>query len=437
MRILFDQSVHDHKNLGNNSLLEVARDRFKEFWPHASFNVLSIAPNFCKIYLDDVQPVDPVTFSAYREKFDRFYRYIPNSAWRLVYEVREVLRQSGESEKATPQLTNEISTTGEHHEPAPPSEIALMASERYQEIAQYDLYAPTGGGYLCDSDKRFLFALFDRLEAAHTWGVRTVMVGQGIGPLDDPDLRRRASEVLPNLDYLLIREEKLTRPLLKSLGVPPEKVLMTGDDAIEPAYLARKDKVGQGIGLSLRVAAYTAFNRSHIDAIRPAVIGAAEKYGATLVSAPIDANDADKEYIAELSKGYKLIASWRKFERIPSLIDRISLCRIMITGTFHGAVFALSQGIPVIGLANSIEYQNKLSGLAAEFGSEGCKILKLEDEHLEEHLARAIDFAWSAAERLRPQLLQNAKRQIELGRTAYRKIFSLVESKIEAEKSAS
>jgi len=440
MRILFDQSVHDHKNLGNNSLLEVARDRFKDFWPHASFDILSIAPNFCKIYLDDVQPVDPVTFSPYRGKFDQVYQHIPNSIWRLVFEAREMLHQSRGWKYATPQinqeLTNGISTTGELHEPAPSTEIALMASEGYQEIAQYDLYTPTGGGYLCDSDKRFLFALFDRLEAAQAQGVRTVMVGQGIGPLNDPDLRRRASEVLPNLDFLLVREEKLTRPLLTSLGVPPEKVLMTGDDAIEPAYLARKDKIGQAIGLSLRVAAYTAFNQSHIDAIRPAVIGAAKKYGATLVSAPIDANDADKEYVAELAKGYELIASWRKFERIPSLIDRISQCRIMITGTFHGAVFALSQGIPVIGLANSIEYQNKLSGLAAEFGTEGCQILKLEDEHLEEHLAQAIDLAWNAAERLRPQLLQNAARQIELGHTAYQKIYSLVESKIETEKSA-
>jgi colanic acid/amylovoran biosynthesis protein len=256
------------------------------------------------------------------------------------------------------------------------------------------------------------------------------MVGQGIGPLEDQELRKRASEVLPQLDYLLTREENLTRPLLDSLGIPQEKVLMTGDDAIEPAYLARKDRLGTGIGLSLRVASYTDFNRRHIDAIRPAIFAAAEKYHAELVSAPIDSNDADKEYVAELMQGYgRKSSNWRKFESPSTVIERISGCRIMITGTFHGAVFAISQGIPVIGLANSIEYRNKLSGLAAEFGSEGCQILMLKDEKLEENLIGAIDFAWMSAEKLRPQLLEQAKRQIELGYDAYRKIFALVESR--------
>jgi colanic acid/amylovoran biosynthesis protein len=260
--------------------------------------------------------------------------------------------------------------------------------------------------------------------------VLTVMVGQGIGPLEDAELRKRAGEVLPKLDYLLIREEKLTRPLLDSLGVPPEKVLMTGDDAIEPAYRARKEGLGNGIGLSLRVAAYTDFNRAHIHAIRPVILAAAEKYKAELISAPIDSNDADKEYVAELMQGYgRTSSSWRKFESTSSVIRRISRCRIMITGTFHGAVFAISQGIPVIGLANSVEYRNKISGLAAEFGAEGCQVLMLKDENLEENLRKAIEFAWSSAERLRPQLLEAAQRQIEMGHDAYQKIFSLVEAR--------
>jgi colanic acid/amylovoran biosynthesis protein len=129
-------------------------------------------------------------------------------------------------------------------------------------------------------------------------------------------------------------------------------------------------------------------------------------------------------------RGYRRTSSsWRKFESTSAVIERISRCRIMITGTFHGAVFAISQGIPVIGLANSIEYRNKLSGLATEFGAEGCQILMLKDENLEDKLLKAIDFVWSSAERLRPQLLEAAKRQIEMGHDAYQKIFSLMGSK--------
>ena len=429
MRILFDQSVHDHRNSGNNALLEVTRTRFRMFWAQARFDVLSISPYFCQVYLDDVNPVAPENFSERQGRLTAIFKLIPKPIWRLVFELREQLKR-----EKTGELTSTVKDGGPDQAnvnlEAEVGESGVGAADLYPAMGQYDLYVPTGGGYLCDSDKRFLFALFDRLEAAHAKGVLTVMVGQGIGPLEDLELRKRASEVLPKLDYLLTREEKLTRPLLDSLGVPAEKVLMTGDDAIEPAYLARKEKIGTGIGLSLRVAAYTDFHRGHINAIRPAIFAAAAKYKATLVSAPIDANDADKEFVAELMHGYhRIFSNWRKFESTAAIIDRISHCRIMITGTFHGAVFALSQGIPVIGLANSIEYRNKLSGLATEFGAEGCQILMLKDESLDENLRKAIDFTWSSAERLRPQLLEAARRQVELGHAAYRKIYSLVESR--------
>jgi len=283
---------------------------------------------------------------------------------------------------------------------------------------------------MCDSDKRFLLPLFDKLEAAHAKGVLTVMVGQGIGPMEDPELIKRASQVLPKLDYLLIREEKLTRPLLSSLGVPAEKILMTGDDAIELAYKVRKNKMGNGIGLSLRVAAYTDFNQKHIDRIRPVIFNAAGKYNAELIAAPIDVNDLDKEYTEKLMEGYgKTSSSWKKFESISEVIDRIGRCRIMITGTFHGAVFALSQGIPVIGLANSIEYKNKLSGLTTEFGEDGCQIIDLKAENFQASLLEAIELAWLSAEQLKPRLLDEAKRQIALGYDAYRKIQSLVDAR--------
>lgn len=431
MRILFDQSVHDHRNRGNNALLEVTRDRFKRFWPHARFDVISISPYFCEAYLEDVHPVDPMNFGERGGRFAVFFRFIPKMIWRLVFEFREMFKRKGGRDSAFANTGGEDGNQHENiHSEAEAVQSEGRAAELYPDIGQYDIYVPTGGGYLCDSDKRFLNALFDRLEAAQSNGVFTAMVGQGIGPLEDPELRKRAGEVLPRLDFLLTREEKLTRPLLESLGVPSKKVLMTGDDAIEPAYLARRDKLGTGIGLSLRVAAYTDFQRRHINAIRPAIFDAAENYKAKLISAPIDANDADKEYVAELMQGHsRTSASWRKFESTPSIINRISRCRIMITGTFHGAVFAISQGIPVIGLANSVEYQNKISGLAAEFGTEGCQVLMLKDENLDENLRRAIEFAWSSAERLRPQLLEAAKRQIEMGYDAYKKIFSLIESK--------
>jgi hypothetical protein len=59
MRILLDQAVHDHKNKGNNALLEVALTRLRKFWPEATFEVISIAPHFCEVYIPGTTPVRP------------------------------------------------------------------------------------------------------------------------------------------------------------------------------------------------------------------------------------------------------------------------------------------------------------------------------------------------------------------------------------------
>jgi colanic acid/amylovoran biosynthesis protein len=282
---------------------------------------------------------------------------------------------------------------------------------------------------MCDSDKHRLLQVFDRIEAAIAHGTQVVMVGQGIGPMEDLELLQRAKEVLCHIDYIMIREERIARPLLDSLDVPRSKVFMTGDDAIELAYQARNRNLGNGIGLSLRVAHYTGLNKKHLEVIRSSVIHAAEKFGAQLIAAPIDVNDADKFIVDNMIKDYlKTSLSWRRFETPKQIIKRIGQCRIMVSGTFHGAVFALGQGIPVVALAVTDEYNKKLGGLTAEFGENGCQIVNIDENDSGQRLMEAIEIAWSSAEQLRTELLWNAKRQIDLGYEAYEKIFQLVNS---------
>ena len=100
---------------------------------------------------------------------------------------------------------------------------------------------------------------------------------------------------------------------------------------------------------------------------------------------------------------------------------------MVVSATFHAAVFALSQGIPVVALANSTTYESKLMGLANEFGS-GCLVVLLDDKQLKEKLTDAIETVWQSAEQIRPHLLQAASRQIEAGQAVYQRIFELVES---------
>ena len=420
MRILLDQAVHDHRNQGNNVLLDTALKRFKAFWPDAEFGIISHAPHLCRYYFPNAIPVSPETLLPLAGSADIPHKLLPLFAWRLLFEIRDfhmvqvLLKIFLTSRKKDDRwsVKDEV------------PENLNGAGGKYPGMTNYDFYVLTGGGYMCDSDKRFMLKVFDRLEKAVELGIPAVMVSQGVGPLGDSDLIKRGREVLPKIDYIMIREERATLPILDMLNVPRAKVVMTGDDAIEPAYLAHSEIMGNGIGLSLRIAQYTNVNAGNIASLKPLILQKAKQYNAELVAVPIDINDSDKSYVEEIISDYgKSYSPWGKFDNHAELIHRTSRCRVMVSGTFHAAVFAVSQGIPVIALANSTEYQIKATGLTAEFGEDGCRVINLSDPKFVERFFEAFDLAWSSAENLRPRLLQEAKRQINMGYHAYQKIF--------------
>ena len=88
----------------------------------------------------------------------------------------------------------------------------------------------------------------------------------------------------------------------------------------------------------------------------------------------------------------------------------------------------MAQGIPVICLAKSEYYKDKFLGLAEQFG-DGCKVILLDDADFRNKMAQAIENAWSSAERVRPVLLDAARRQIETGKSCYARLRDVVGSK--------
>ena len=103
------------------------------------------------------------------------------------------------------------------------------------------------------------------------------------------------------------------------------------------------------------------------------------------------------------------------------VIKQVARCRVIVTGAYHAAVFALAQGIPVVALAKSEYFSKKLLGLEDQFG-EGCQIVFLNEPDLPQRLHNAIEKAWENADKLREQLQKVALRQIELSRGSYERI---------------
>jgi colanic acid/amylovoran biosynthesis protein len=106
------------------------------------------------------------------------------------------------------------------------------------------------------------------------------------------------------------------------------------------------------------------------------------------------------------------------------VIRQIGKCRVVVTGSYHAGVFALAQGVPVVGLVQSAYYEQKFAGLQERFPG-GCRTLDFRRLVTSGEIEEAICDAWESAEQVRDSLLEAAVRQIELGRSAYQTVREL------------
>ncbi|WP_067689342.1 polysaccharide pyruvyl transferase family protein [Nocardia jejuensis] len=281
-----------------------------------------------------------------------------------------------------------------------------------------------GGGYLTDADLPQAGRVLDLLEYAHGAGVPVAMVGQGLGPMRDPELRGRASEVLARVPLIALRERRRGPELLESLGVPASAVTVTGDDAIELARDARNSVSGTEIGVCLRIAKYSPVAGLAQDAVGVAVRAAAVEFGTGLVPLIIaeTPGSPDRATTLPLVRGANAASPVGRFVRPGDVAQQVSRCRVLVTGAYHLAVFALSQGIPVVALTSTEYYDDKFLGLEQMFGG-GVRLIHLDDPELGEQLSEAIRDTWKDAEHLRAGLLARADEQVNAGREVFERLF--------------
>jgi polysaccharide pyruvyl transferase WcaK-like protein len=224
-----------------------------------------------------------------------------------------------------------------------------------------------------------------------------------------------------------LREGSRGPGLLADLGVSTDRVTVTGDDAIELAYGVRQPTVGADLGICLRVADYSPVaDRAKTIVGRVIRDWAAERDAALVPLIISEYRSEDRRSTLPLVAGYpRVIPPLGRFVPAQAVAGRVSRCRILVTGAYHLAVFALSQGIPVVGLSASTYYDDKLLGLAEMFGG-GLSLVRLDDPELEARLREAVRTLWEQAPVLRDGLRARAADQIRRSVALYDRIFELV-----------
>ncbi|MFP5319126.1 MAG: polysaccharide pyruvyl transferase family protein [Acidimicrobiia bacterium] len=404
-RILVEPSAYHLLNLGDVAMLQVAVCRLSALWPSARIDVFTDVPDRLARLCPGADPVPAEGRNAYLNPLppgDWLWRRLPQSTRRLARSARLALRDR----------------TGRG------SAMRLFANA----LAEADLIVVSGGGGTADVFPWETRTVLELLELGVAARVPTALMGQAFGPLQDPSLRRHAGAVLRHVDLIALREQRASAPLLESLGVPMHRVVTTGDDAIAVASPFRTDDAPDAVmGVNLRIAPYSGLDPSLAAEAGRQIAAAAGRHHARMVATPVsihpDEADAD---VAARAVGTH-VEDAGTVDGPEDVLARIARCRIVVTGSYHAAVFALALGIPAVGLALSPYYVDKFSGLADQFGP-GCAVVRL-DGSWPATLADAIDSLWGQAEDLRTPLRERADEQVAQAEAAYRRLRDLVDGR--------
>jgi len=418
VNIVVEPSDYLMRNVGDTAMLQAALRRMIDRWPDERIDVFTDDPEG----LARIAPgVTPVSSRGRRAWLEDEGRRLGRIGQRLSAPTQNGLRASRprmwfRAKQFMLRLRGDTT--------------ALAELERYHSlITRADLVIVTGMGGVTDAFPEFATALLDTLALAIHERRYTAMVGQGFGPLQEPRLRALARTVLPRVDLIAVREERAGVPLLLSLGVARERIVVTGDDTLETAYRIRTDRLGEGIGVNLRIADYSGIGTSVVPEVQTALRNVAQRSGAAFVPVPISRvpGEADLDSI-RLLIGDADVPAMETNDEIEAAMRTVHGCRVVVTGSYHSAVFALANGVPAVGLAGSPYYADKFKGLSDLFG-DGCQTLMIDEPDLAGRLERTMTQQMARADELRPMILKEVAREVACGRAAFSRLADEAEAR--------
>lgn len=418
-------------------MLQAALKRLRSLWPNARISVLTEDPDALRLHCSGVEPLlcsGRALWFADRNLLGRAHRLLPDAASRLILRTQDHVRN------CWPSLFQHVISLRFGHQ-LECREAALSFARAFQRA---DLIVVTGAGGITDHAINWAWPVLRLLQGAVESGVPAAMFSHGLGPLTNPKLMREAGEVLPRLSLLALRESRAGLALAEALGVEPASLAVTGDDAVEMAYVNRPLNHGPALGVNLRISSSAHTDREMLSRLKPVLHALGHELQAPLLPLPVSFHQrnlppsgspsprlpdlTDAQVLAQLEIGLLEPSDGGQSINTPQkLIEVVGQCRLVITGAYHAAVFALSQGVPAVCLANSTYFADKFLGLADQFGV-GCEVISLNSPDLPTQLRTASLRLWRCASPLRPALLEAAQHQAQSSRDAYAKLHQLVAS---------
>lgn len=392
MRILVDQSGYDLLNLGDVAMLQSCVTRLRTQWPDAEIMVIARDSRRLAFYCPGTIAIRTVADSPMIRHLSRRSRLIYEQAWRMAaayFSGRVGRRPAGR-----------------------------QAQTAIQAVHTADLVVAGGGAYMTDTWWWHAAGVLSLLSLAQRLGKPTAMFGQGMGPMRMRALRAQARVVLPGLAVLGLREDQMGRDLALAFGVQPADVVVTGDDALE--FIGDNMTSGNALGLSVRVSGYAGVDIQTAVAVGDLILDIAATLDTPVVPLPVSRDAADAAVLRQLLQRAHGPAD-RVVDDLTSpqkLVEAAAGCRVIVTGSYHAAVFGLAQGVPAVCLTKSAYYDAKFGGLQALFPG-ACFVISLDTPDFPACLRATVQQAWRLPISTRSAARDTALRLRDAGREAY------------------
>lgn len=424
MYIIVENSGYGLDNLGDVAMLQSSINRFKSIWPEATILVITADSGRLSRYISGVESLPVEERQAWQSPFN----LIGGGQHLFLGKLKQWIADKEAWFRCRyPDIALKIISGrfGKH------SEKYTFCSRFVNRIRHADLVIATGGGYINDTFSPHAICIFDTLRLAQRFERPTAMVGQGIGPATNLQLlicfRRVASKLL----LLSMRESLLSPEIARSVigESATTELLVTGDDAVEMAYNCRPMNMGNKLGVNIRFTGYAGVEEASLVKVGKVIQKVIKVFKAEYEIIPISLIKGTSDTAAVklmLGEDHVVENDLDNNLSVESVINCVGQCRVVITGSYHAGVFALSQGAQVVALTASKYYDSKFAGLRDQF-SRGLQLVHLQDENFEEALEQALTAAWQQADNDRESLLKSAAEQVLKGQQAYQRLKVLVD----------
>lgn len=391
MRIILDNGAYTLRNMGDVAMLQTSVKRLRAMLGDPELMILTTSPDLLQRYCPGAIPL------TVKSRDCGYESTCPaRSDWKETW-ARVKLRWRTVPEEAR-----------EFQEALDGAEAVLLC----------------GGGFLNDINPYQTRPVLRMLTDAARRGKRTAMLSQGLGPLDSPELISLLRRTCAAGTKTALRESLYGPDILQRANAQPAQFVITGDDAVEMAWERGPAASGKAIGFSVRQVAYSEVESGHLKTAAHALEQINAKLGTKIVPLPVSFNSHERDY-AIISQVIGSTAPPEGLDSPDQLINATAECRVLLTGTYHAAVFALALGIPCVCFYVSTYYRNKMEGLAAQFPG-GCEVVDLNSPDAGQKMVKSAFGFWesSASNGLSSRLRKSAEEQVQCARNFYQAVMA-------------